>query len=456
MSMPMLLGLAVPLLAVLTLATTASADAELIANPRFRQRAADGSPASWQLWKPGYEPAMASVHATPQGLLCESPGRPFAVGGVTQDVGAIAGGEAYAFRVRTVMTDVPYPYQTAHVRVFWLKGGQPVHPAGSLVRGPAMKGGEGLFEDVLVAPPEADAAQIVLEFRWPQGGTVLWKSVSMKPSAPPPARKVKIGTVYLKPETSTPEKNLQLWCDQIDAAGKLGLDIVCLSEAILMVGTGKSGADIAEPIPGPTTKHLGEVARRNHLWVVAGLMEKKGKDLFNTAVLIDRGGKLAGTYRKTHLPREEWRQGVTPGHDYPVFQTDFGTVAIQVCYDWFFPEVAAAFALRGAEIIFAPTWGTTFADDDGRAEGETVFRVRARDNGVYMVPSVYDGSSMVIDPMGRILASNKGKTGVFWAEVDLSQREPWWWVGHWRAIGPRDRMPYTYEPLVEPMRKPNY
>ncbi|UCG60064.1 MAG: carbon-nitrogen hydrolase family protein, partial [Phycisphaerales bacterium] len=157
-----------------------------------------------------------------------------------------------------------------------------------------------------------------------------------------------------------------------------------------------------------------------------------------------------------HLPREEWKNGVRPGHEYPVFETDFGKVAIQICYDWFFPEPATIFALAGAEIIFAPTWGNTLPDEGGRVDGESVFRVRARDNGVYMVPSVYDGNSMVIDPMGRILASNRGKTGVFWAEVDLNKREPLWWVGHWRSIGPRHRMPDTYGPLTETSQRPTY
>jgi len=65
------------------------------------------------------------------------------------------------------------------------------------------------------------------------------------------------------------------------------------------------------------------------------------------------------------------------------------------------------------------------------------------------VPCVYDGSSMVIDPMGRMLASSKGATeGVYWCEIDLAKRKPLWWVGHWRSIGPRDRMPETYAPLV--------
>ena len=65
-----------------------------------------------------------------------------------------------------------------------------------------------------------------------------------------------------------------------------------------------------------------------------------------------------------------------------------------------------------------------------------------------MVPSAYDGSSLVIDPMGRIPASNAGRSGVFWAEVDLSQREGLDWVGYWRSIGPRDRMPETYDWLT--------
>jgi predicted amidohydrolase len=249
---------------------------------------------------------------------------------------------------------------------------------------------------------------------------------------------------------------MKLWCEQIDTAGKLGLDIVCLGEVISIVGTGCSVKDCAEPIPGSCTKQLGEAARRNHIWVVAGLTEKDGDIVYNTAVLLDRQGHLGGTYRKVHLPREEWKKGVRPGDTYPVFDTDFGKIAIQICYDWFFPEAATIFALKGAEIIFAPTWGNTLPDENGCVNGESVFRVRARDNGVYMVPSVYSGNSLVIDPMGRILANNAGKTGVVWAEVDLNRRECLDWVGYWRSIGPRHRMMQTYTPLIQVPETPTY
>jgi predicted amidohydrolase len=271
----------------------------------------------------------------------------------------------------------------------------------------------------------------------------------MRATEPPPPRPVKIGTVYLRPQHSTPQRNLELCAAQIDAAGALGLDIVCLSEALAIVGSGATVRDVAEPIPGAATELLGAAARRNGIWVVAGLTECDGEVLYNTAVLLDRQGELAGRYRKVHLPREEWKQGITPGEDYPIFQTDFGTIAIQICYDWFFPEPHIIWGMQGVEVVFAPTWGNTKPDVDGRVEGETTFRVRARDNGVYMVPSVYDGQSMVIDPMGRILVANGGKEGVFWCEVDLNEREHLPWVGHWHATGSRDRMPHTYAPLLE-------
>ena len=429
---------------------------ELVRNPTFAAEGQGGLPAEWAVWKPVWENAAVAFRRTDSGL-CAGAQEPYAVGGVWQDLAGIKAGQAYAVKAECELTGVKRPAGAVLVRMMWMKGKQQAHPAGMLVRLKASDDAKLqriVFEDCLIAPPEASGARLSLEVKWPEGGTVLWKRVSVQPCDSPPPRKVKIGTVYLRPKNSTPEKNLDLWTAKIDEAGKLGLDIVCLGETITMVGTQKNVADVAEAIPGPTTERLGAAARKNHLWVVAGLMERVGDRLYNTAVLMDRDGRLAGKYRKVHLPREEWQKGITPGDAYPVFKTDFGTVGIQVCYDWFFSEAAEIFALHGAEILLAPTWGDTQPDADGRAQGETVFRTRARDNGLYLVPCVYDGHSMVIDPMGRILASNAGAEGVFWAEVDLSKRECLPWVGEWRQIGWRDRMPGTYAPLLsDPSRQ---
>ncbi len=428
---------------------------ELVANPRFEVAETAKLPAGWSVWKPVWEKAACRVRNVGEGLLVEAED-PYAVGGIVQEIKDIKPGQAYAIKAICRLRNIPTPYRSILVRISWTRSGKLLHPAGMLVRGPMLKKDIAGFEDVLIAPEEADGARLSLEVKWPGDGSVLWKRVSLLPATAPGPRKVKVGTVYLRPRQSTPKENLKLWCEQIDAAGKLELDVVCLGEAITIVGTGCSVKDCAEPIPGPATRQLADAARMNRIWVVAGLTELADDVVYNTAVLLDRRGRIAGKYRKVHLPREEWKNGVRPGDTYPVFKTDFGKVAIQICYDWFFPEAAEIFALKGAEIIFAPTWGNTLPDEAGRVDGESVFRVRARDNGLYMVPSVYDGNSLVIDPMGRILACSGGKEGVFWAEIDLNARESLKWVGYWRSIGPRHRMVESYGPLLKALQKPSY
>ncbi|HOP78815.1 MAG TPA: carbon-nitrogen hydrolase family protein [Thermogutta sp.] len=438
-------------------AETTSGPENLVTNPTFAGWKEGAAPPGWELFEPLIPETACTARPGEDGVVIEAPDRPFAVGGLRQKVTGIQAGKSYAVEVTGQIHNAAHPYQMILVRVTFTRGQQATHPAGWLIGGPDLTALHGSgknwsfrFSDIVTADEEADGAEITLAVKWPQGAKVIWQRVVMRPTDPLPPRKVKVGTVYLRPRNSTPEKNLELFCAKLDEAGKLGLDIVCLGEAITLVGTNKSAADVLEPIPGPSTQRLGEAARRNHLWVVAGLYERDGQTPYNTAVLINREGQLVGKYRKVHLPREEWIKGFTPGFDYPVFETDFGKVAIQICYDWFFPEVAMIWRLKGAEIVFAPTWGNTLPDQDGRAEGETVFRVRARDAGIYLVPSVYDGNSMIIDPMGRILASNQGKEALVWAEIDLNRRERLPWVGWWRSIVPRHRVIPSYGPLLDP------
>ena len=423
-------------------------EAQLVANPAFASSAGQPMPHEWTLQPLPVKDAYCRVRAVDGGLAVDAPEHPFGVGIVWQEVHGIEPKKGYAVDVLAKAEKIPSPCRSILVRLTWTHSGKPLHPAGFMVHGPIAADAGLRFADVLVAPKEADGARLSLELKWPQGGSVLWQRAGLRAAALPPPRKVKIGTVYLRPRNSTPQRNLRLFCDQVDEAGRLKLDIVCLPEAILEFGTTKNGPQTAEPIPGPTSQRLAQAARKNHLWLVAGLYERDGAAVYNAAVLLDREGRIAGKYRKIHLPREEWQMGITPGSCYPVFKTDFGTIAMQVCYDYFFPEEGSILGLKGAEIVFAPTWGTTFKDQDGRVEGENTFRVRARDNGIYLVPSVYDGNSMVIDPVGRVLATSDGHEGLFWCEVDLSRREPLPWVGHWRSVGPRDRMPAGYESLL--------
>jgi predicted amidohydrolase len=151
--------------------------------------------------------------------------------------------------------------------------------------------------------------------------------------------------------------------------------------------------------------------------VVAGLYERSGKVIYNTAVLLGRKGELVGAYRKTHLPREEWEQGITPGSLYPVFTTDFGTVGLMICWDLQFPEPARALAAQGADLILLPIWGGS----------EVLARARAIENCVFLVSSSYDMKSFVVNPAGQVLAEATSERPVVTAPLRLDRPilQPW-------------------------------
>ena len=267
---------------------------ELVVNPTFKSSDNEQLPNGWSAWRPVLDKTACRFESTGEGLLVKAAGDPYAVGGVLQEIRGIKSGQAYAIKAVCQLRNISNPYYSILVRIIWNSNGKALHPAGMLVRGPTIKGNIASFEDVLIAPEGADAAKLSLEIKWPGTGSIIWKKISLQPTARPGPRKVKIGTVYLRPRQSTPENNLKLWCEQIDAAGKLGLDIVCLGEAITIVGTGCTVKDCAEPIPGPVTLQLAKAARRNRIWVVAGVTEQAGDVVYNTAVLLDRNGRIAG------------------------------------------------------------------------------------------------------------------------------------------------------------------
>jgi predicted amidohydrolase len=277
------------------------------------------------------------------------------------------------------------------------------------------------------APPGASQVRIELSFGWSPGGTVWWDDIRLQESEPPAARKVKIATIHHRPEgNKSAQENIEEFCAWIDRAAQSRPDIICLPEAMTAVGTGLGYAAVAEPIPGPTSRRLGEKAREHCCYLVACYNERDGAGVYNTAILIDRQGNLVGKYRKCYLPREEIEAGVTPGDECPVFETDFGKVGMMICWDVHYVEPAQRLALKGAEIILMPIW-------DGY---ETLMKARAIENHVWLVTSCYGNPSWIIDPEGKVQAEAKEGEGegVAAAEVDLSQR-PYdtEWLGDMRA-----------------------
>jgi len=128
-------------------------------------------------------------------------------------------------------------------------------------------------------------------------------------------------------------------------------DIICLPE----IFTGASAKE-AEEVPGYTTKKLADIAKELECYIICPLHTKKGGKVYNSAVLIDRKGELAGQYDKIHPVSKGSERGVTPGSSPPpVFKTDFGTIGIQICFDINWVEEWKSLKEQGAEIVFWPS-----------------------------------------------------------------------------------------------------
>jgi predicted amidohydrolase len=282
----------------------------------------------------------------------------------------------------------------------------------------------------LEAPAPAKAAAVVMQLylsNAPQG-TVWWDDVSLEAIAEPGPRRVTVASVNLRPNrTKSAEENVRLFVDAIEAHVPAKTDVILLPEGITVVGNGRPYPEVAESIPGPTTRALGDVARRRSSYLVAGIYEREGAAIYNTAVLIDRAGNVAGKYRKVYLPREEVEAGLTPGSDYPVFRTDFGTVGIMICYDVFYADPARALALKGAEMVLMPIWGGD----------ETLAKARAIENKVFLVASGYDHPTYVMDPYGERL-SQAPRPGAAVATIDLNRRYADAFLGDMRGRRPKE------------------
>jgi predicted amidohydrolase len=258
-------------------------------------------------------------------------------------------------------------------------------------------------------------------------------------------------THLVPPANATVEGNTALMGRALDEAGARKTDLVVLSENFVDRGVRQPLGETAQPIPGPATAMLSRKARQHSTYVVTSLHEREGDLIFNTAVLIDRTGRIAGKYRKTHLAMIEGENGVTPGNEYRVIPTDFGKLGLLVCWDNWFAEPPRILRLLGAEVVALPIAG----DGDPR-HWDIISRARAMDNGVYLVSSntVGPSPSRIIDPQGEVLAETAEPFGIVVAEIDLDRERRLNWLsvgpgdGEARSLYIRERRPDTYAPLT--------
>lgn len=294
----------------------------------------------------------------------------------------------------------------------------------------------------------ATSAEISLEFRW-STGTIWWDDISMEECPGETPRNVKVGTVYFRPPGPTVEKNIELMGKLLDEAGAANCRIVCLGEGWptcnTEIGMKKNEANT---LNGSASKMMAQKARQYGMYIVSGLYNWVGDTLYNVAVLYDRKGNIQDVYTKVQLPDSETEAGAVPGNSFPVFTTDFGKIGILICYDNFFPEVARSLALGGAEILFNPIWGDIRGTNDNIQK--LIARSRAIDNGIYFVNSIYDGTSLIINPAGEILQETNKQGTLITETIDLNFNPPWDWVGNagrgvWKDIWRKDRRSDLYE-----------
>ena len=269
-----------------------------------------------------------------------------------------------------------------------------------------------------------------------------------------PKKIIRVAAVQMASVAENKEKNIKRAANLLDEAA---WDLAVLPELFgtefFPVKKDPAFFDYAEPIHGPTVKRMARLARKKKGYLVVPFFERDGADIcYNSAALIDRKGDVVGVYRKTHIPftRTYEKYYFAPGNQFPIFQTDFGTLGILICYDRWYPEAWRRLILAGAVLVAIPISSWKYQNFSEIPIWEPLLRIRARENLVYVLAAnrvgregdfSYFGRSAVVSPRGEIIgALGEKEQSLLVAEVDLSL------VRQERANLPllRDRRPEIY------------
>jgi len=280
-------------------------------------------------------------------------------------------------------------------------------------------------------------------------------------------RKISVGLIQT---ACGPDRkgNLGRALEKADFAADQGAQILCFQELFTALyfcdHENYDRFQWAEPVPGPTTERLQELARKRNVVIVASLFEKRAEGLYhNTAAVIDAGGEYLGKYRKMHIPDDPGyyeKFYFAPGDlGFRVFSTRYARIGTLICWDQWYPEAARIAALMGAEILFYPTaigWATAQDSETNREQfdaWQTIQRGHAVANGVHVVAvnrtgregeMLFWGGSFVSNPFGTVLwQAPADKEAVHVQEIDLSLTG--FYRTHWPFL--RDRRIDAYGDL---------
>lgn len=283
---------------------------------------------------------------------------------------------------------------------------------------------------------------------------------------------VKVGLVQMRC-MADPKVNMANAIKAIRQAASNGATLVCLPELFLSEYFCQSHNieffDLAEPIPGPSTSTLSQLAAELKITIEASLYEKRAPGLYhNTSVILQPDGELTGLYRKSHIPHDPLfyeKYYFTPGDTgFLSTETPSAKVGVLICWDQWYPEAARATAMTGAQILVYPTaigWHPSEKAEFGEAQysaWQTMQRAHAIANGIFVV-SVnrvghegdpqggleFWGGSFVADPFGRVLAqASHDQEDVLVVDCDLGLIEET--RRNWPFF--RDRRIDLYQPLT--------
>ena len=248
-------------------------------------------------------------------------------------------------------------------------------------------------------------------------------------------RKIRAAAIQM---SSTPDKEENKVTAEalIRGAVSAGADLVGLPELWSCHGLDEVYRENAEPVPGPTTEFMGDLARELGVYLLGGsILEGKPRAprLANTSTLFDPSGEMTAVYRKIHLfdvkvsDREYLESAnIEPGNEIVTAKAGAATLGLSVCYDVRFPELYRLLALRGAEILAVPA---AFTLQTGKDHWELLLRARAVENQAFVVaPAQWGqkadgrwtyGRSMIVDPWGTVLATCPDRDGYALATLDL-------------------------------------
>ena len=263
------------------------------------------------------------------------------------------------------------------------------------------------------------------------------------------------------------QENIQKAAKLVNEAADNSANIVCLQELYTSQyfpqTVNVKHYNLACSLPNESIEVMQKIAADKKLTIIVPVYECARPGInFNTAVIVDTDGSIAGKFRKVHIPDGPQyleKYYFTPGDlGYPVFKTTHATIGVGICWDEWFPEVARILGMKGAEIIFFPSAIGSEPDQpeySSQAAWETVIKSHGIANGLFVAAvnrvcqedeMNFYGGSFISNPYGDILARGDNESDqVVAAELDLKQIREFRDLFHFF----RDRRPETYRELLK-------